>query len=647
MTSFQPCEIRATNPLAQIGRGADSLGGLLGPLNFGPPAFLADRNGGLRASNESYARLASGFGPALPSAVGAPMPIMPGVLERVIAGGPSIEHDRIVEHDGRVRCLRFELWAAASSGPEPLVLSLVHEHTESAALSKRMREAEARFDDMARLTSDWVWELDREFCFSYVSARVTEIIGIPARFMVGQSFTACGRLEGFPEANYAGHPNRAAMAPFAGVTYEMTAADGQRRLFRLSGVPVFDAESGDFTGFRGTANDITAQAAAEARVFAAQTRLVHAIETIPQGFALFDTEGRLLLCNSAYDELLSGLNDEPIAHGLTHQQILQRAAAAGQFAGPPEAVDALIASLTEQHRDTCEGFEFKLGNGRWVMLTVERTDDGGTVEVWNDITEIRRRELAIKAAEEEARVALDAAEAGNHAKAEFLAAMSHELRTPLNAIIGFSEIIKNEMYGPVGHASYRDYATDIHASGTHLLSLISDILEFAKIEAGKLKLAERVVNLRTTFEACMRIVAPRAEQNQISVVLDLQKDLPRLKADETRLKQIVVNLLSNAVKFTPPGGTVTLSVAGNTAEGCRIAVRDTGIGIAPEDIPRALSAFGQIESQLSRRFEGTGLGLTLAKSLAEMHGGALIIESEVNVGTVVTITMPGARIVER
>jgi signal transduction histidine kinase len=203
------------------------------------------------------------------------------------------------------------------------------------------------------------------------------------------------------------------------------------------------------------------------------------------------------------------------------------------------------------------------------------------------------------------------------------------------------------MYGPAGHPSYADYAADIHASGTHLLHIISDILEFAKIEAGKLQLSERVINLRATLEACLRVVAPRADEAEVVVAVEMPDDLPRLKADETRLKQIALNLLSNAIKYTPPGGKVTLSARADPDSGCRIVVRDTGIGIAADDIPRAFSAFGQIESQLSRRFDGTGLGLTLAKSLAEMHGGSIAIESEVDVGTVVTVSLPASRVVRR
>ena len=631
---------------APTGRGTDALGGLLGPLVGGPPAFLVDRNGALRASNEAYAWLAASFHPPLATAVGAPLPVPRSVLDRIVAGGPSQNFEWTYEQDGRPRWLRFELWIPAS-GTEAVILGLVREQSESASVLRQLHEAEARFEDIARLTSGWVWEVDSEFRFTFVSARIEAMIGVPARFMVGQTLIACGRFEGFPESNYAGHPSPDAMAPFSDVAYEMKSPEGKPILFRLSGVPVFEDGSGRFVGFRGIAHDASAHAAAEARAFIAHTGLVHAIESIPQGFALYGNDDKLLLCNSAYEELLTGRDEQTLVLGKRYAEILDEARAATRFPGGANEIAQVIEACAEHHRNAVEAYEFSLSDGRWILKSVDRTGDGGIVEVWNDITEIRRREVVIRKAEADARRALDLAEAGNRAKSEFLATMSHELRTPLNAIIGFSEIIRDELYGPAGHTSYKDYAADIHSSGRHLLNIISGILEFAKIEAGKLQLTERVVDPRPVLEACMRVVETRAQRAEIKLEMNLPEALPQLKADETRLKQIVLNLLSNAVKFTPPGGTVRLSIKSNQTEGCHIVVEDTGIGIAPQDIRLALSAFGQIESDLSRRYEGTGLGLTLAKSFVEMHGGTLLIESEPKVGTKVTVVLPAERVILR
>ncbi|MBV9420815.1 MAG: hypothetical protein JO348_13670 [Alphaproteobacteria bacterium] len=239
-------------------------------------------------------------------------------------------------------------------------------------------------------------------------------------------------------------------------------------------------------------------------------------------------------------------------------------------------------------------------------------------------------------------VARDAADAANRAKSSFLAAMSHELRTPLNAVIGFSEMMKTQVFGALGHKRYAEYANDIHASGTHLLSLINDILDLSRIDAGEGTLMEEVVDLQEAIAQSLRMVAGQAQQGGLVLVSDVSPLLPLIRADKRRLKQALINLLGNAVKFTPEGGTITVRARLDTSV-IAIAVIDTGIGIASQDIPRALERFGQVDSSLARKYEGTGLGLPLAKQLMEMHGGSLTLESTVNVGTTVTITMPLSR----
>ena len=237
----------------------------------------------------------------------------------------------------------------------------------------------------------------------------------------------------------------------------------------------------------------------------------------------------------------------------------------------------------------------------------------------------------------------NAAEAASRAKTEFLANMSHELRTPLNAIIGFSEILKQEPLGPLGHASYRDYVRDVYESGIHLLRIINDILDLSKIEVGKLTLSETPVDPREVIESCMRIVRERADNGGIALVAEMTPDLPTLNADERMVKQVLLNLLSNAIKFTPSGGSVRIVARVDDADGLIIQVVDTGIGIAVADIDRALQPFEQIDSSLHRKYQGTGLGLPLARSMCEMHGGRFTIESTVGQGTTVTVHFPAER----
>ncbi len=237
------------------------------------------------------------------------------------------------------------------------------------------------------------------------------------------------------------------------------------------------------------------------------------------------------------------------------------------------------------------------------------------------------------------------AEAANRTKSEFLANMSHELRTPLNAIIGFSEVIQKAIVGPLSER-YRGYGTDIFDSGTHLLELINEILDLSKLEAGQFELHEEDIDLGEVIEASMRLVGPQAEKSKVQLSKTIDEDFSLIRADDRRMRQVLINLLANAVKFTPEGGKIRESSFRMNA-GLAIAVSDTGIGMASEEVPKALEKFGQIDSRISRQHAGTGLGLPLAKHLIELHGGALTIKSEVNVGTTVTIVLPPERILAR
>lgn len=252
--------------------------------------------------------------------------------------------------------------------------------------------------------------------------------------------------------------------------------------------------------------------------------------------------------------------------------------------------------------------------------------------------ELQRRE-----AEHQLRQAKEAAEIASRAKSEFLANMSHELRTPLNAVIGFSQMIGEEILGPVGRVEYKEYARDIHASSLHLLQIINDILDVSKIEAGMLTLHDAAVEFGSIVRSCCRLVEARAAASEIALTTDIAEALPVISADERMLKQITLNLLSNALKFTPKGGAVALSARPRHDDGLIFTVKDTGIGIAREDFDKIFRPFGQVDSSLSRRFEGTGLGLPLTKGLVELHGGTIELESEVGRGTCITIFLPKRR----
>jgi signal transduction histidine kinase len=246
---------------------------------------------------------------------------------------------------------------------------------------------------------------------------------------------------------------------------------------------------------------------------------------------------------------------------------------------------------------------------------------------------------------DEAAQARQRAEAASRAKSEFLANMSHELRTPLNAIIGFSQAIEGQIFGPGSGERYIEYASHIHESGRHLLSLISDILDMSRIEVGRYKLAEEMLDVPALVESCTAMVRSQAESGKVELAIDLQRNIPPIRGDRRALLQVVLNLLSNAVKFTPPGGRVALRAHIDDASRFNLSVADTGIGIGPDVLPWVFEPFQQGDPTISRKYGGTGLGLSISKSFVELHGGQIAIDSAPNKGTTATVALPAERVV--
>ena len=437
--------------------------------------------------------------------------------------------------------------------------------------------------------------------------------------------------------------------------FRMKRADGQWLWFRVRAEVVDRPETGS-RHLVGIAADITEHKHLAERTATADLRLRDAIETISEAFVLWDADNRLVMCNSKYLEL-HGLPQQA-SHAGTPYHDLMRNARQPLVHTPIPAEDGEV--------DGARTYEAQIEDGRWLQINERRTKDGGFVSVGTDITQLKRHEeklldsekrlmgtvmdlrqsrqklevqaqqlveLAEKYAEEKSR-----AEEANRIKSDFLANISHELRTPLNAIIGFSEIMSRGVIGTLGPEKYIEYARDIHTSGNFLLNVINDILDMSKIESGRLEIASEPVELDGILTETTRLIAQQAEEKHLALHADVAPGLSFV-GDRRAIKQVLLNLVSNAVKFTPAGGKVTIR-ARAVSDAVTISIEDTGIGIPKEHIASLGQPFVQVENQFTKTHKGSGLGLAIARSLVELHGGAMKIFSTPGVGTIVSVRLP-------
>jgi PAS domain S-box-containing protein len=377
----------------------------------------------------------------------------------------------------------------------------------------------------------------------------------------------------------------------------------------------------------GACHDITKRVVAENERARAESRYRIMMEEASDIIMLHTPGGRVEFASAALERILGRTQREFDATGylaIVHPE--DRLEAEKVSRRPPRG-ETYTATYRARHRD---------GHYVWIEVTTRSVFDEKTGEFCH-VVAVSRDVDQRKQQEDEMRAAREAAEAANRAKSSFLANMSHELRTPLNAILGFTDIMRDEMFGPISNPRYTEYIALIHNSGQLLLDLIGDVLDMAKIEAGKLDLVFEDVNLSNVLDECAQIMTDRA--NSAGVTIEVATNGTICSADRRAMKQIVLNLVSNAVKFTPAGGKVALSDDA-VGDRVRITIADTGIGIAPEDLPRLANPFEQVCADPKLAKSGTGLGLSLVRALAEKHGGTLAIASQPAEGTIVTVEFP-------
>lgn len=464
-----------------------------------------------------------------------------------------------------------------------------------------------------------------------------QIFGVPAADLVGASIA--GRLSGDWARGLAAAPadvlRYTAAEP---ATVETEIFDPETRIFRPTEITLAESMAGQDRVFVLVLRDISDRKAAEESAARSAQRLRDAIDAISDGFALFSPERRLILCNDHYRTMLGTAADAAVA-GASYETLLICYA---ESRGAPAAAQGSAGSWIEERvaRFACESDPYELAthDGQWFRADERRTADGGMVCVYSDITELKQREIELQAAKE-------LAETASLAKSEFLANMSHELRTPLNAIIGFADMMRGQPFGPLGSDRYVAYASDISDSGSRLLRMIEQILEFARLEKLQSQIEDSETSIPEIVNAAVTDLTPAAQDRSISIERNVSDRLPALRADPQMLYQILQNLLTNAVKFSSTGSSVSVRAAIDDDRRIVLSVTDQGIGIPAELMQDITQPFWQRPDAMTSSRDGVGLGLAIVNAHVEAHEARMTVESTPGSGTIVTVTFPAYRTV--
>jgi len=422
---------------------------------------------------------------------------------------------------------------------------------------------------------------------------------------------------------------------FYHVEYRYLRNDGRTIYVSETGKPVW-SDDGVVLGYRGTTQDISNIKMASLELEKSNAYAGAIVETALDAIITIDGKGIIETINSATEKMFGYSAGELIGFNIKMLMPAHDASRHDSYVGNyiRTSQEKIIGIGREVIGKRKNGQEFPLNLS---ISEIQFGDKRSFAGIIRDITERKNHERQLLEA-------LSRAEDANRAKTEFLSSMSHELRTPLNAIIGFSATIHGEVFGPIGNPKYTEYIADINASGSHLLELINEVLDVSAIESGKLELSEELVSLRLAANTAMRLVRERAEVAKLKLSNTINEKVPHILADSRRIQQILLNLLSNAVKFTPKGGEVDVSATLESDGAVLLRVSDTGIGMDVQELAKAMMKFGQVDSGLARKHEGTGLGLPLTELLVELHDGIFEINSDPGKGTVVTARFPAKRV---
>ena len=493
------------------------------------------------------------------------------------------------------------------------------------------RVAEHAFDGLITTSPDGV--------IRWISASAERIFGTRADRMIGCHLSdMCLPPQSGDDRTLSRNGHAASLAGFPAVGQPPQEMLGRRANGEVFPVEVAITEISDHQGpvTVVVVRDISERTKARRQADRAQARLLDAVESSPDGFVLFDAADAMVLCNRRFRELLAPV-DDTLTPGARFLDIVRAMVDRGYHPQTDIGPEAWMYDRLARYRHPSGRFEEKMPGDRWLAYSERRTIEGGVVGIVTDITEAKERERDLSRAMVEAELA-------SRAKSEFLANVSHEMRTPLNAIIGFAELMEQELMGPIGEDCYKEYAGDIRSGADRLLRAITDVLDLSRIQVGDLQIDDVELDVVDLVEKSLRLISARTEAAGLTIGHDIAKYGPRLTGDERLIRQALMNILSNAVKFTPRGGAVTVSFQLGEDQAWGLSVTDTGIGIEESKLGLVLEPFGQADSGLSRRFEGTGLGLTLSRSFVELHGGTLTIRSAPGEGTTVILLFPAERI---